>query len=330
MNITEMLNTIDEKIGKDDFQNAYNTLQSFVADHPDQIDDRFLSECRLIEHYLDCRSSLKDWSYFYTIKLVYQYCEKKYCNEQICREKADSSASLPLSGNIWWCWLQGYDNAPDIIKACYRSLQKTGRPVIIITSDNLSEYVQLPDYILTKWKAGTINNTHFSDLLRLELLTTLGGTWIDSTVFCSDAGLLNEILSQYPLFCYSFFMRDSINDYILGDSWLLHAGRPSQILTDTKSMLYAYHRQEDRLMHYFLFHIIFSIACRQNPEEYRKIPIFSPEPCHVLQKEMLQPYDPLRYSHILKMSGIHKLTYKYDLSQKTDGTMLAHVLHSVV
>lgn len=25
---------------------------------------------------------------------------------------------------IWWCWLQGYDNAPEIVKACYNSLKK--------------------------------------------------------------------------------------------------------------------------------------------------------------------------------------------------------------
>ena len=55
------------------------------------------------------------------------------------------------------------------------------REIVLITQDNLFNYVQFPDYILKKWEAGVITNTHFSDLLRLELLIKYGGTWSDET-----------------------------------------------------------------------------------------------------------------------------------------------------
>lgn len=70
---------------------------------------------------------------------------------------ADDTVSIPkCEPVIWWCWLQGLESAPPIVKACY---------------------------ILDKWKAGIISNTHFSDILCLELLTSRGGIWVDATVF---------------------------------------------------------------------------------------------------------------------------------------------------
>ena len=326
MDISSALNTINKLIENDNLSSVQSTINDLISADPGIIDDRFISECNLIESYMKCKATLQEWSYFYTIKLVYEYCEKKYCNDRVCTCQTISSGELLSTDTIWWCWLQGYDAAPSVIKSCYNSLKKLGRNIIIITSDNLSEYVQMPDFILTKWKNGAISNTHFSDLLRLELLTTHGGTWIDSTVYCSDALLINDVLSNYPLFCYSFAMRDSISKHLLFDNWLIHNHAYSQILTDTKQMLYAYYQNEDHIMHYFLFHIFFSLACRRNPEEYRAIPIFSLEPCHILQLEMLNSYDPLRYSHIMKMSGIHKLTYKYDRATDISGTMLEHLI----
>jgi hypothetical protein len=35
---------------------------------------------------------------------------------------------------------------------------------------------------LEKYQKKIIDNTHFSDLLRLELLIKYGGTWIDASV----------------------------------------------------------------------------------------------------------------------------------------------------
>jgi len=56
--------------------------------------------------------------------------------------------------------------------------------------------VELPGYIVEKWEKGRIPAAMFSDLLRVELLIKYGGTWIDSTVFCTgvndEQGSLRE------------------------------------------------------------------------------------------------------------------------------------------
>ena len=117
----------------------------------------------------------------------------------------DNDASTPSTGSgsssgpgsatgtktIWWCWLQGLDAAPPIVKACYNSLkQLTGYSLVVIDNSNWREYVELPGYIVEKWEKGRIPAAMFSDLLRVELLIRYGGTWIDSTVLCT--GVVND------------------------------------------------------------------------------------------------------------------------------------------
>ncbi|MBQ9334680.1 MAG: hypothetical protein IJS12_10140 [Lachnospiraceae bacterium] len=233
---------------------------------------------------------------------------------------------LSDSDTIWTCWLQGEEQAPDVVKTCIGSLRKLGRNVVVLTEENIPEYVAIPDYILQKRAQGIINNTHFSDILRVALLSERGGTWIDATVFISDQTLIGEVMENYPLFAYSFVMRDSISDCMLFDSWFLHSVSANPIILDVRDMLYEYWEKEDSLMHYFLFHLTFSIACRRHPEWNDAIPIFSLEPCHLLQHEMLAPYDELRWRHIMQCSGVHKLTYKYDTNANIRGTMLEHLL----
>jgi mannosyltransferase OCH1-like enzyme len=43
---------------------------------------------------------------------------------------------------IWWCWLQGIENAPSIVKACFNSLrQLTGYSLVVIDNANWNEYI---------------------------------------------------------------------------------------------------------------------------------------------------------------------------------------------
>ena len=95
------------------------------------------------------------------------------------------------SNKIWICWFQGLDEAPIIVKKCVESVKKNNldKEIVVITSDNLHDYVEFPKYIEEKWQRGIITHTHMTDLLRLELLIRYGGTWIDATVFCSSSNI---------------------------------------------------------------------------------------------------------------------------------------------
>lgn len=60
---------------------------------------------------------------------------------------------------IWWCWLQGIEQAPGIVKVCYNSLSPlkvNAYEVKVIDNTNWREYVELPGYIVEKWEKGRI------------------------------------------------------------------------------------------------------------------------------------------------------------------------------
>ena len=324
--ISEFLNKVTDLIDNDDFAGASAMISDYAENNPLMIDDRFKAELSLIGKAIEYKTDLKDWAYFRMMRLTYRYLEMQYFPQlKTSENKSGYDDPLPDQNKIWCCWLQGLDNAPDIVRKCVNSLNRLGKDMIILTDENIGNYADIPDHIYDKRKAGVITNTHFTDILRAELLSKRGGTWIDATVFCSDSDDISEIINRYPLFCYSFAMRDSISDSIMFDSWLLHCSQKSRIMDDTRELLYMYWQNEDRLLHYFLFHLIFTISCRRHPDESGLIPIYSLEPCHILQKEISKPFDDFRYESILKMSGIHKLTYKYDPFD-IKGTMLEHLL----
>lgn len=110
--------------------------------------------------------------------LYYKLLKKKYLKKCTQERPWEDKEKVFNSNKVWFMWLQGLDNAPPIIKSCYQSL-KTNLPdkeIILIEENNLNDYVHLPDYIEEKYKKGIISRTHFSDLVRLELLINGGGT----------------------------------------------------------------------------------------------------------------------------------------------------------
>ena len=120
--------------------------------------------------------------------------EKDYCNERVMRDKPRK---------IWFCWLQGMENAPELVKVCHESLCKNikDREIVVLTNENLSQYVHLPEYIERKHKKGIIPDAAFTDMLRLELLCKHGGAWIDSTVLCTGEDGINYLLDA-DFFCF--------------------------------------------------------------------------------------------------------------------------------
>ena len=256
-------------------------------------------------------------------KVAYDYLNSKYAGV-ISDCKAEPFVEN-RGGEIWWCWLQGIENAPEIIKACYISVQNLGVKVNLITFDNYGEYVSLPEYVVDKYKAGKISMAHFSDMLRLELLTTYGGTWIDSTVYVSDRKMY-DVISAQDVFLYKNILRGTESGYIEANNWLISATKPSGILSATKALLYEFWKQEDEAIHYYLFHLFMTMAIRLYPEEWEQVPTYSDIPCHVLQMELDAPYTEARWQQIMNMTSLHKLSYKTELADVC-GTMYQYIIN---
>ena len=139
-----------------------------------------------------------------------------YGQQEVVKKYIDNTDNLlkknsPIgdTSNIWVCWWQGEENMPEVVKVCYRSIKKLSgkHPVVLITEDNLKDYVQLPQFIMDKYAAGIISRTHFSDILRFYLLKEYGGIWMDITNF-----LTAEIDSFVPVDS-TFYSYKHITEY---------------------------------------------------------------------------------------------------------------------
>lgn len=221
--------------------------------------------------------------------------------------------TLPVDSKIWICWWQGIENAPTLVQRCYNSVKYylSDWNIIVITQDNYKEYVNFPDYIIDKWKSGIISYTHFSDLLRLELLFNYGGLWLDSTVLCTSADIPKSVLES-NLFFYQCLKPGADGHTTVMSSWLMYAKPNNMIICLTRDLLYKYWKNSNELMEYFLIHHFFTIACEIFFEEYQVIPQFCNSTPHILQLNLFNQYNKTYFSDLCKMTCFHKLTYKLD------------------
>ena len=215
---------------------------------------------------------------------------------------------------IWWCWLQGEENAPVLCRKCLDSLRKNypDYQINIVTSKNLYDYIDFPEYIKEKYSTGVITHTHFSDLIRVQLLIKYGGIWIDSSVYCTGR---SEYIEQSPFFVYKSFL--NANNAMSASSWLISANKNNPILITTRDLLFEYWKSKKSLINYFLFHICFTIARRKYPQIWEDITNIPNTLPHILQFEMLKPYSSERMKEIKRLYNFHKLSQKIIVDEKS-------------
>ena len=262
----------------------------------------------------DMKANYKNYIFFATLKEKYKKFLKHY--------SAQKQTYHEYSNKIWWCWLQGEENAPELCKACLKSIRKNcpEHEIIVITEENYKDYVSFPDFIIEKYQKGLISKTHFSDLLRLQLLITHGGAWIDSTCYLSEKP---DFIFNTPLFVFQ--NKERGDNSIAASSWLISSEKNNPILLLTRDMIFDWWKKHNHLFHYFLLHFFFTMAAEFYKDEWADIPFFSNLPCHIMQRELFNPFEPVRFEQIKKMSAVHKLTYKFK-DKILNGTIYEKIL----
>lgn len=191
----------------------------------------------------------------------------------------------PAHKIIWTMWLQGIDQMPEIVKLCNQSVEKNKGDYqhILLNNNNLQKYVDVPDYILDKWKNGIISNAHFSDYIRVYILDMYGGIWLDATVLLNHTfshDIANDC-SQYHAKGINSFN----NDFLYYES---HNWEPCFLARFDKTNMYFFLKQaleiywkkhNSEVDYLFLNHLAF--LTRNNSEilrsEYQNIPPNNPE-----------------------------------------------------
>lgn len=238
---------------------------------------------------------------------------RKEYKEFILDFKRNTAVNLPRqhADKVWVCWLQGMENAPELVQKCYHSLQEHihDKEIVLLTQDNVQEYVQFPDHIQQKIDTGIISKTHMSDLLRLELLIRYGGTWMDSTVFCSGSDYPDYMLES-DLFFFQCLRPGFTGNSICMSSWMMTASANNHVLMLAKEMIYDYWKKNNEMFAYALFHFFLQLALEAYPREWKKVIPFSNSVPHILLLRLFEPYNADVWNSLKRQTCFHKLSYK--------------------
>lgn len=228
---------------------------------------------------------------------------------------------------IWQYWGQGFTSGqlPGVVEICLASVEKhKGDYEIIRLSDNsLSDYIDLPCFVLEKRDSGIFSRTFFSDLLRLALLKAYGGVWLDATV------LLTDTLTQKYSGCdYFVYQRDSDevhkeyweNSYAYYWGWhpkfsvkmlnsIMFAKKDSLVISSLLDLVLHYWKTENHIIDYFFFQILYEVLMTGQLAEHRCHVVSDTIP-HALQSYLNSEYNLESKEEIFRKAGLHKLSYK--------------------
>ena len=214
---------------------------------------------------------------------------------------------------IWTAWLQGIENAPEIVKVCHESVKKNikGYEIIVITEDNYSDYVTLPDFIIDKYKRGIIGRAHFADLIRVELMFARGGTWLDATVFVTKLHKRDAFYLDSDLFLFQRLKPGLDGHCRFISNWMITARKNHPIIALTRALMHNYWKNHDFAVDYFFMHYFFRMAAESYPEYWHRVVPVSNSMPHVILLRMFDEYDERIWKGVTNMVPFHKLSYKF-------------------
>ena len=253
---------------------------------------------KAVLHYLDCQYG----------KTMSEASATAIINEQ----------SEIAGTTVWVMWIQGIENMPPIVKACYRQLVKvvpSDVKIQLLTEDNIEDFVQISDTLRRKYKEGIISATHMSDIIRSKLLAKYGGCWADATIWFEQ---WPDYIFDYPF--YTLHAPGLFPEFISRGRW------STFLLTVTdlnlpffhilESLYERYWDEHSCLIDYLLFDYFFeliTVRCTLFDSLINQLP--ENRGFYSLISRLNVEYDSTRYRDIMESSAVQKLTYKGTLKQ---------------
>lgn len=235
-------------------------------------------------------------------------------------EDVDLQIKIVNNGSkiIWFCWLQGVDTMPDIVRSCYDSVVRNGRnyQIRFLSLNNYKEFVSLPPYILEIYNKGLMKNAHFADILRTYLLYKYGGLWIDATIYVNK-----QIPDYYYLDFYSLRLHpDAL--YVSDCRWcnFFLFGKPgNKIMELTLKLFYAYLKKQSSFIDYFMMDYFIDIAYHDNKMVKDSIDSIVPINYDIFEMDSILNESLSRIHSLKYFAPFNKLHWKGDFLTKRNG-----------
>ncbi len=234
---------------------------------------------------------------------------------------------------IWMFWSQGEDAAPELVKLCIQNTRKMAgtHPVHVISLENYREYIQLSDTVSGRLERKEISLTHFSDILRMNLLASYGGLWLDATIFCTKK--IEGAQFDLPVFSGKNPGNDFTN--VSNWNWTTYAmfGWKENILYSlVRDVLNAYLEEHAYFIDYYVMdHTIRLVEsiCPQVKQMLKDVPVNNTD-VYYLNDHFEQAYSPeLAAGYKQSKTWLYKLTWKKAYATSTaqgEETLYAHWL----
>lgn len=253
------------------------------------------------------------------IACSYNYFKTRY--ENVLRSVKYNAGEPVENAPIWIFWWQGEEDAPELVQLCIKSIREnSGKHVVhVVTKDNYAQFTNISSHIIQKLEDEIISLTHFSDVLRMNLLATNGGLWLDATIFCAKK--IEDFVFEKPIYTG----RNSRGDYknISNWNWTIYgiAGWKHNTLFQVISkLLDVYWEENNYLVEYYMTDYFMKMAYDMIPGV--KIDIESIEENNMEQMELCCMFneiaDETKYKEVVcNSTWLHKLTWKEQWDEKT-------------
>lgn len=223
---------------------------------------------------------------------------------------------------IWFAWLQGIDNAPELVQKCYQSIisnMPSSYEIKIITLLNFQEYTDINPLLIKKYQTGKISNTQFSDILRFNLLKNHGGIWIDSTVFIAKKIQIPDKLDDK---IYTVKRKVASNVYVSKGLWAGNfIGGGAFDFYCFMDQAFSFWITNDFTNYFFLIDYLIDYAYRNNIghiKDYLFELDYNNENYNLLLPMLNERYDESSYFALLKENFAFKLSNKKKLDDNKD------------
>ncbi|MBR3510982.1 MAG: hypothetical protein IKN73_02870 [Alphaproteobacteria bacterium] len=212
---------------------------------------------------------------------------------------------------IYTLWLQGEENAPALVKACFKSIRKHCKQELIVLDENtIFDYITLPQEIVKKRKQGKIGHAHFADICRVELLYEHGGYWLDSTGFATSA--IPDWIEKEDFFVYMAGQNVG-SPYSFMQNCFIRARKGAFLLDAWRAMIFDYWMHENHSFDYFMHQLLFKTMVENDERAkkyFEKMPHVDQDPTHALWWAYGdKPFDKKTFDKVTKDSFFQKTTY---------------------
>lgn len=225
---------------------------------------------------------------------------------------------------IWICWFQGAENAPPLVKRCIESVQQqaNGAKVVLLTDENIADFIELPAHIRQKYTQGRISKAHYSDIVRCALLYQYGGIWMDATLFVTRP--LPDHFFTLPFSSLRFEPDADARPIGKGywTAYMLAATQHNATVKFVRDSFYHYWLHHDSLIEYFLIDYAFLYAWTQHAAFRRET---EAQPVTGNQRYLIRRFinQPLGEEAVRALrqdeTGIYKLSHKERYQVAVDG-----------